>query len=107
MLYFSALCDEVNQGKMLQHAALGALQKLLFTGTAGNSSTSQSEDMEEAEPTLLWSALYIQDLSMVCSASLFSLPKVFFHSFKKCTCIVGMPLFLCFFLPFFFPILGM
>lgn len=64
VLYFSALCDEVNQGKMLLHAALGALQKLLFTGTAGNSSTSQSEDMEEAEPTLLWSALYIQDLSM-------------------------------------------
>ncbi|XP_052287172.1 rab escort protein 1 isoform X2 [Citrus sinensis] len=64
VLYFSALCDEVNQGKKLLHAALSALQKLLVTGTAGNSSTAQSEDMEEAKPTLLWSALYIQDLSL-------------------------------------------
>lgn len=82
MLYFSALCDEVNQGKKLLHAALSALQKLLVTGTAGNSSTVQSEGTEEAKPTLLWSALYIQDLSLVCFASVFSLPKVFFHSFK-------------------------
>lgn len=82
MLYFSALCDEVNQGKKLLHAALSALQKLLVTGTAGNSSMAQSEDMEEAKPTLLWSALYIQDLSLVCFASVFSLPKVLFHSFK-------------------------
>lgn len=64
VLYFSALCDEVNQGKKLLHAALSALQKLLVTGTAGNSSTVQSEGTEEAKPTLLWSALYIQDLSL-------------------------------------------
>lgn len=82
VLYFSALCDEVNQGKKLLHAALSALQKLLVTGTAGNSSRAQSEGTEEAKPTLLWSALYIQDLSLVCFASVFSLPKVFFHSFK-------------------------
>lgn len=64
VLYFSALCDEVNQGKKLLHAALSALQKLLVTGTAGNSSRAQSEGTEEAKPTLLWSALYIQDLSL-------------------------------------------
>ncbi|KDO71467.1 hypothetical protein CISIN_1g009240mg [Citrus sinensis] len=74
VLYFSALCDEVNQGKKLLHAALSALQKLLVTGTAGNSSTAQSEDMEEAKPTLLWSALYIQDLSLGQFGSIISTP---------------------------------
>lgn len=74
VLYFSALCNEVNQGKKLLHAALSALQKLLVTGTAGNSSTAQSEDMEEAKPTLLWSALYIQDLSVGQFGSSISTP---------------------------------
>ncbi|KAJ4715150.1 Rab proteins geranylgeranyltransferase component [Melia azedarach] len=64
VLYFSALCDEVNQGKKLLHAALNALQKLLVTESAENSSTSQREDAEEIKPGLLWSALYIQDLSV-------------------------------------------
>lgn len=74
VLYFSALCDEVNQGKKLLHAALSALQKLLVTGTAGNSSTVQSEGTEEAKPTLLWSALYIQDLSLGQFGSIISTP---------------------------------
>lgn len=106
VLYFSALCDEVNHGKKLLHAALSALQKLLVTGTAGNSSTAQSEDMEEAKPTLLWSALYIQDLSLVCFASVFPCRK-FSFMVLKCTCIVGVHLFFMFFLallfsPFFY-----
>lgn len=78
MLYFSALCDEVNQGKKLLHAALNALQKLLVTESAENSSTSQREDAEEIKPGLLWSALYIQDLSVVCFLSGFSVLKLFF-----------------------------
>ncbi|TXG72448.1 hypothetical protein EZV62_001027 [Acer yangbiense] len=63
VLYFSALCDEVNQGKKLLHAALNALLKLLVSGNAENSSIVQSEDIEHVEPTLLWSALYIQELT--------------------------------------------
>ncbi|KAL5811879.1 hypothetical protein ACOSQ3_026829 [Xanthoceras sorbifolium] len=63
VLYFSALCDEVNQGKKLLHAALDALLQLLVSGNSENSSTFQSEDTEHVEPTLLWSALYIQELT--------------------------------------------
>ncbi|KAI9194501.1 hypothetical protein LWI28_006592 [Acer negundo] len=63
VLYFSALCDEVNQGKKLLHTALNALLKLLVSGNAENSSTVQSEDTEHVKPTLLWSALYIQELT--------------------------------------------
>ncbi|KAL5821025.1 hypothetical protein ACOSQ3_022907 [Xanthoceras sorbifolium] len=63
VLYFSALCDEINQGKKLLHAALNALLKLLVSGNSENSSTFQSVDTEHGEPTLLWSALYIQGLT--------------------------------------------
>ncbi|KAL5745269.1 hypothetical protein ACOSP7_026415 [Xanthoceras sorbifolium] len=63
VLYFSALCDEVNQGKKLLHAALDALLQLLVSGNSENSSTFQSEDTEHVEPTLLWSALSIQELT--------------------------------------------
>lgn len=72
MLYFSALCDDFNQGKKLLHAALAAVQKLLGSRDAENNSRNQSEDTEDVKPTLLWSALYIQELNKVCLFSLFS-----------------------------------
>ncbi|XP_031269319.1 rab escort protein 1 isoform X1 [Pistacia vera] len=64
VLYFSALCADADQGKKLLHATLNALQKLLDSENAESSLTIQGRDAEEVKPTILWSALYVQDLVM-------------------------------------------
>ncbi|CAN6555252.1 unnamed protein product [Malus baccata var. baccata] len=61
-LYFSALCDDAEQGKRSLHAAMNALLTLPVSGNC-RGSTVHSEDAE-IEPTLVWSTLYIQELIM-------------------------------------------
>lgn len=56
VLYLSALCDDANQGKKLLHETLNAL----FI----NPERDESENSEEVKSGLLWSALYIQELTM-------------------------------------------
>ncbi|CAN6687376.1 unnamed protein product [Malus baccata var. baccata] len=62
MLYFSALCDDAEQGKGSLHAAMNALLTLPVSGNR-HGSTVHSEDAE-IKPTLVWSTLYIQELIM-------------------------------------------
>lgn len=64
MLYFSAICDDAEHGKRLLHAAMNALLTLPVSGNLESGSTVQSEDTE-LKPTLLWSMLYIQEITMV------------------------------------------
>ncbi|KAM0955305.1 hypothetical protein EV1_023465 [Malus domestica] len=61
VVYFSVLCDDAKQGKMLLHDAMNALLKLALSGNPYDR-TLDSEDAE-VKPTLLWSMLYVQELS--------------------------------------------
>lgn len=64
MLYFSGLCDDAGQGKRLLHAAMNALLTLPVSANPESCSAAGSEDAE-VKPTLLWSMLYIQELTTV------------------------------------------
>lgn len=61
VLYFSTLCDDANQGKKLLLSAMTALFTLPISGEPENHILVQSDT--EVKPSLLWSALYIQDLT--------------------------------------------
>lgn len=65
VLYFSALCDDAKQGKNLLRAAINDLLKLPESENAESGSAVQGENAE-VKPTLLWSTLYIQELTTVC-----------------------------------------
>ncbi|XP_050388024.1 rab escort protein 1 [Argentina anserina] len=73
VLYFSALCDDAEQGKWLLHAAMNALLTLPVSGNVECGSTDQSEDAEQ-KSTLLWSMLYIQEITMGQYEPLISTP---------------------------------
>ncbi|XP_004289043.1 PREDICTED: rab proteins geranylgeranyltransferase component A 2 [Fragaria vesca subsp. vesca] len=73
VLYFSALCDDAEHGKRLLHAAMNALLTLPVSGNLESGSTVQSEDTE-LKPTLLWSMLYIQEITMGRYEHLISTP---------------------------------
>ncbi|BFG39440.1 hypothetical protein CerSpe_257140 [Prunus speciosa] len=62
VLYFSGLCDDAGQGKRLLHAAMNALLTLPVSANPESGSAAGSEDAE-VKPTLLWSMLYIQELT--------------------------------------------
>ncbi|XP_062146836.1 rab escort protein 1 [Alnus glutinosa] len=64
VLYFSTLCHDADQGKELLHAAMDALLMLPESGHPESNTTVQSDIAAEIKPTLLWKALYIQDLTM-------------------------------------------
>jgi hypothetical protein len=69
VLYFSTLCHDADQGKELLHVAMDALLMLPESGHPESNTTVQSDIAAEVKPTLLWKALYIQDLTMVCFSS--------------------------------------
>ncbi|KAF4365494.1 hypothetical protein G4B88_025673 [Cannabis sativa] len=62
ILYFSALCDDAKQGKDMLRAAMNALLKIPASEISEKSSEVQNQDAE-VKPTLLWSAMYIQELT--------------------------------------------
>ncbi|KAG6775071.1 hypothetical protein POTOM_018497 [Populus tomentosa] len=64
VLYLSALCDDAIQGKRLLNAAMNALLTFPDPVNSESSSTVQSETSEE-KPTVIWSGLYMQEMSTV------------------------------------------
>lgn len=62
VLYLSALCDDAIQGKRLLNAAMNALLTFPDSVNSESSSTVQSENTEE-KPSVIWSGLYIQEMS--------------------------------------------
>lgn len=73
VLYVSALCDDAEQGKRLLHAAMNALLTLPVSGNIESGCTVQSVDAE-LKPSLLWSMLYIQEITMGQYEHLLSTP---------------------------------
>ncbi|KAK1306806.1 hypothetical protein QJS10_CPA10g00025 [Acorus calamus] len=73
VIYFSTLCDDAIQGKKHLHAAMNAILLHSYLNDSQNSTSTVSEDSEgETKPTLMWSALYVQEfkeasLEPVCS----------------------------------------
>lgn len=65
VLYFSALCNDAKEGKNLLRAAINDFLKLPGSEITESGSPVQGENAE-VKPTLLWSALYIQELTTVC-----------------------------------------
>ncbi|KAI8541051.1 hypothetical protein RHMOL_Rhmol08G0033000 [Rhododendron molle] len=62
VVYLSTLCDDDIQGKKSLHAAMNTIFSVPISETPENSSNDKSEDTE-VKPTLLWSALYIQEMT--------------------------------------------
>ncbi|GMH23999.1 hypothetical protein Nepgr_025842 [Nepenthes gracilis] len=70
VLYLSSWCDDACQGKKLLNGAISALLTIAVAGRPENNSTgnpednfpAQSEIVEDAKPTLLWSSLHIQEV---------------------------------------------
>ncbi|KAI5587304.1 hypothetical protein POPTR_005G030000v4 [Populus trichocarpa] len=62
VLYLSALCDDAIQGKRLLNAAMNALLTFPDPVNSESSSTVQSETTEE-KPSVIWSGLYMQEMS--------------------------------------------
>ncbi|XP_057974516.1 rab escort protein 1 isoform X2 [Malania oleifera] len=73
VLYLSALCDDADEGKKLLHTTIRNLFTHTVSGNAENSSSIQIKNVE-LKPTLLWSALYIQELTMGSFESVYCTP---------------------------------
>ncbi|EYU23207.1 hypothetical protein ABFS82_03G020400 [Erythranthe guttata] len=61
--YLSAMCDDNVQGKKLLNAAINALFSVPISGNSENSGASNLSEHAEEKPCLLWSTLYIQELT--------------------------------------------
>lgn len=62
--YLSVICDDAVQGKKLLEAAINAIFSIPVSGIAEDNSADQPNS--NAKPALLWSALYVQELTKVC-----------------------------------------
>ncbi|KAL9272480.1 Rab escort protein 1-like protein [Drosera capensis] len=64
--YLSALCSNADEGKKLLNAAIAALSTSGSTkrnSCGEDSSFSQSEDVGEAKPNLVWRTIYVQEVT--------------------------------------------
>ncbi|KAH7689332.1 GDP dissociation inhibitor protein [Dioscorea alata] len=61
VVYLSTLCDDAILGKECLHAAINAL----FSSSSSETSTSPNNGDPEPKPTLLWSCVYIQEISQI------------------------------------------
>ncbi|XP_057809376.1 rab escort protein 1-like [Salvia miltiorrhiza] len=62
--YLSAVCDDAVEGKKLLNAAINALFSMAVSSSSKNNEIDNLSEHTEEKPCLLWSALYIQDLTM-------------------------------------------
>ncbi|KAK4490462.1 hypothetical protein RD792_001139 [Penstemon davidsonii] len=62
--YLSAMCDNAVEGKKLLDAAISALFSLPICGNSENNGIEKLSEHTDSKPILLWSALYIQELTM-------------------------------------------
>ncbi|CAM8989265.1 unnamed protein product [Rhodiola kirilowii] len=74
VVYFSFLCIDAGQGKRLQHTTMDTLSSILSNDDRDDNVPS-TVGIGTSEPSILWSALYIQELFMgsfgsICSTSL-------------------------------------
>ncbi|KAI3867146.1 hypothetical protein MKX03_008198 [Papaver bracteatum] len=67
VLYLSTLCDDVIQGKKSLYAAMNTLVAPPPSESPENTSSIQSENAGDAKPTLLWNAMFIQELEKASS----------------------------------------
>ncbi|XP_041995229.1 rab escort protein 1-like [Salvia splendens] len=61
--YLSAVCDDAVEGKKLLNAAINALFSMAVSSSPENNGIDNLCEHTEEKPCLLWSALYIQDLT--------------------------------------------
>ncbi|KAL1566665.1 rab escort protein 1-like [Salvia divinorum] len=61
--YLSAVCDDSVEGKKLLNAAINALFHIAVSSSSENNEIDNLREHAEEKPCLLWSALYIQDLT--------------------------------------------
>ncbi|PIA33399.1 hypothetical protein AQUCO_04100079v1 [Aquilegia coerulea] len=73
VLYVSALCDDATKGKKSLHAAINALLKCSISENR-ETSAHLPDESEVVTPTLLWSAMYIQQLTKVSEDPISSCP---------------------------------
>ncbi|KAH7689348.1 GDP dissociation inhibitor protein [Dioscorea alata] len=72
VVYLSTLCDDAILGKECLHAAINAL----FGLSSSETSTSSNNGDPEPKPTLLWSFVYVQEISQAsCDAAVCSCPS--------------------------------
>ncbi|KAK2966845.1 hypothetical protein RJ640_027804 [Escallonia rubra] len=65
VFYLSALCEDAVEGKQLLETAISSLFSVPTSGSPEDTSAEQSENTEVLKPTLLWGAVYIQELTML------------------------------------------
>lgn len=83
--YLSTVCDNAVEGKKLLNAALNALFCKAVSSSSENSGVDDLCERTEGKPCLLWSALYIQDLTTVLHLTLPLLcHTVWFTVFNVC-----------------------
>ncbi|RZC90148.1 hypothetical protein C5167_044777 [Papaver somniferum] len=67
VLYLSTLCVDVIQGKKSLYAAMNTLVVPPSSENPKDTSSIQSENAGDAKPTLLWNAIFIQELEKATS----------------------------------------
>ena len=67
MFHISAVCGDAIEGKKLLNAAVNALFPVPSIIPI-NSFQEENGNLEELQPTLLWHAFYIQELSTVSTS---------------------------------------
>lgn len=75
VVYLSTSCDDVILGKEYVHAAMNALFVAHNSDSSELGISTNDEDTEgDVRPTLLWSCVYVQELTQASTSTIFSCP---------------------------------